>query len=104
MHELGHNVGLSHSHDEVSYGDSSCIMGSSPALENGPRICFNAAKSWELGWYTDAQLVLDVENIYLEYYKLIGVSGYGAISEDEYTSIKMVNTADKFDYYIRTNT
>ena len=69
MHEIGHNIGLSHSHDETSYGDGSCLMGASPEITNGPRKCFNGPKSWQLGWYLLTQLVQDVETIsYSNYY------------------------------------
>ena len=46
MHEIGHNISLLYSHDEVSYRDSSCLMGSSTSKLDGSHLCFNSAKSW----------------------------------------------------------
>ena len=49
MHEVGHNSGLLHSNDEVSYGDGTCLMGQSPTKVDGACVCFNSEKSWHLG-------------------------------------------------------
>lgn len=49
MHELGHNMGLAHSNDEVNYGDWTGVMGTSYKENYGPLQCFNGAKSWVLG-------------------------------------------------------
>ncbi|CAJ1961537.1 unnamed protein product [Cylindrotheca closterium] len=54
MHELGHNLGLGHSgHGGDKYGDQSGLMGYSYGNDEAPKMCFNAAKSWQLGWYAD---------------------------------------------------
>merc|ERR1712151_1245996 len=63
MHELGHNIGLSHSGNEMyEYGDESCFMGLSSDGMDGPKICFDSVKSWELGWYKSSHLTLDANN------------------------------------------
>jgi len=60
--ELGHNFGLMHSGlfnafgNDGKYGDRSCIMGYS----HEDKRCFNGAKSWELGWYSNDNAVVDV--------------------------------------------
>mmetsp|Transcript_102105 Transcript_102105/g.152975 ORF Transcript_102105/g.152975 Transcript_102105/m.152975 type:complete len:595 (-) Transcript_102105:1149-2933(-) len=54
MHEIGHNLGMSHSgQGEQTYGDRSCYMGAAFAgnPKNAPAMCFNAAKSWYTRWY-----------------------------------------------------
>jgi len=54
MHEVGHNLNLAHSglpNDSV-YADKSGMMGFSYVDEGGPVQCFNAAKSYQLGWYS----------------------------------------------------
>ena len=63
IHEIGHNIGLSHSHgiNGASYGDDTCLMGASMDRVDGPHLCFNVARSWYLGWYYDTQLTLDAE-------------------------------------------
>lgn len=54
VHETGHNLGLMHSnHGAVKYGDQSGTMGYGYGREDFPKMCFNAAKSWQLGWYDD---------------------------------------------------
>jgi len=101
MHELGHNVGLYHSHDEVSYGDETCLMGSSPAKIDGPDMCFNSVKSWQLSWYIDTQLIINAEDISVGVYTLVSFAQYSAIArEATYTIIKIAETADKFDYFL----
>jgi len=65
MHEVGHNLGLHHSGEqsansvENAYGDKSGMMGFSYNQDDNPKMCFNAAKNWELGWYADKQLDID---------------------------------------------
>jgi len=47
MHEIGHNLGLSHSNEGGNtYGDTSGYMGKSKKGSSGPKRCFNAAKNW----------------------------------------------------------
>lgn len=54
MHELGHNLGLSHSGAGTNqYADQSGMMGFSYSQDDGPIMCFNAPKSNFLGWYDD---------------------------------------------------
>lgn len=61
MHELGHNINLEHAGDSSApitssareYGDQSGFMGSLYGLENAPEMCFNGAKSFQMGWYDD---------------------------------------------------
>ena len=116
IHEIGHNIGLGHSHtDNLSYGDNSCYMGVSASQVDGPVMCFNAPKSWALGWYMDSVKVIDVEAPFDGYYnvKLIGISDYGVyqnVSSESfwgtyhpYTIVKLTNTVDSFDYYINFN-
>ena len=103
MHEIGHNIGLLHSHDEVSYGDGSCLMGSSPAKLDGPRICFNGAKSWQLNWYQEKHLTLHAEDIADESHNLASITDYDMSPENEYLIIKVTGTAVKFDFFVTFN-
>jgi hypothetical protein len=51
MHEIGHNMNLMHAgHGTVEYGDQSGYMGYGYSQNDGPKMCFNAAKSSDLGW------------------------------------------------------
>jgi hypothetical protein len=54
MHEIGHNLNLGHSNQGTEkYGDQSGMMGYSYRMSEAPKMCFNAAKNWQLGWYDD---------------------------------------------------
>lgn len=60
MHEIGHDMNLGHSNEDGQpYEDESGIMGASFPNKNGPRMCFNAAKSWQLGWYKDKGIAIN---------------------------------------------
>mmetsp|Transcript_20344 Transcript_20344/g.30258 ORF Transcript_20344/g.30258 Transcript_20344/m.30258 type:complete len:824 (-) Transcript_20344:193-2664(-) len=79
MHEIGHNLNLAHSNeDEMAYNDQSGVMGFSYTENDGPLMCFNAAKSWQLGWYSDTDqaitLSLDGDRSYVG--RLSGVVHY----------------------------
>lgn len=65
MHELGHNWGASHSGvGDDEYGDKSGNMGGTWGSSSliGQYKCYNAAKSYQLGWYSNATLTLDPLN------------------------------------------
>jgi hypothetical protein len=57
--KIGHNLNLGHSNELGSYNDRTGMMGVSYFTRAGPRMCFNAAKSWQLGWYQQRQLIID---------------------------------------------
>ena len=60
MHEVGHTLGLDHSGtDGDEYGDYSGLMGTSNRNNDGPSKCFNAAKSFQLGWYPYSMETID---------------------------------------------
>ncbi|KAL3761422.1 hypothetical protein ACHAWU_007381 [Discostella pseudostelligera] len=52
MHEIGHNLGYADSNEGgASYADQAGMMGYSYGQDDGPTMCFNAAKSWQTQWY-----------------------------------------------------
>jgi hypothetical protein len=65
MHEVGHNFGLRHSgiKGESEYADTSGYMGYSFSSDDTPRMCYNSAKSYELGWYEDRTLSMNPLNL-----------------------------------------
>jgi len=76
MHEIGHNLGFAHSNQgRVEYGDNSGFMGDS---DGDKKMCFNAPKSFQSGWYTNAQesfSPFDNQNSMVER-TLIGIDDY----------------------------
>jgi hypothetical protein len=113
MHEVGHNLGLGHSNEGAEeYGDESCIMGSGFS-DDGALLCYNGAKSWQLGWYDSRNHIYNIaDGIWNG--RLIGQVDYG--NDDDSTSstrgkeeteqsyvILQMNTPDSFDYYVMFN-
>lgn len=63
MHEIGHNLGLSHSGEgNDEYGNGSCMMGYSSSSDEGPQKCYGAPKAWELGWYPTKRVEVSASN------------------------------------------
>eukprot|EP00536_Pseudo-nitzschia_multiseries_P002942 jgi/Psemu1/301685/fgenesh1_kg.42_\ len=63
MHEVGHNLGLGHSGDPLDqYGDQSAMMGYSYFQDDGPAMCFNAAKNFQLEWYRNQERAFNPKN------------------------------------------
>lgn len=76
LHELGHNLNLAHSGEGTNaYGDQSGMMGYSYSTDEGPIMCFNPAKSWQLGWYDGRYATVDPLSQTWSG-KLIGVTDY----------------------------
>ena len=106
--EIGHNIGLAHSGEgSDSYGDRTGMMGYSYNYDDGPEMCFNAPKNWQLGWYPLGEL--EVVNQYFEG-KIFGIADYGAfingdlnVSNDEIIMAKVINPAAGEDWYVSFN-
>mmetsp|Transcript_12511 Transcript_12511/g.25504 ORF Transcript_12511/g.25504 Transcript_12511/m.25504 type:complete len:841 (+) Transcript_12511:202-2724(+) len=63
MHEFGHSLNFGHSNEEgISYQDESGYMGFSYPNDDVPLMCYNAAKSWQTGWYDDKSIVVRVDD------------------------------------------
>jgi len=53
MHQIGANLGLyTAAEGGDNYGDESGYMGTGYCYENFPRMCFNGAHHWQLGWFS----------------------------------------------------
>lgn len=58
LHELGHNINLAHAGEGTAqYDDRSGFMGYSYSQDD-QRMCFNGAKNWQLGWFSDRHVDL----------------------------------------------
>jgi len=107
MHEIGHNLGLLHSgKDGSQYADQSGMMGYSYSNDDGPNMCFNAAKSYQLGWYPnqmESVNALELPNGE-QTYTLNGIVDYG--NSDGYVTMRIEDDGQNYrgkDYYIGYN-
>mmetsp|Transcript_20276 Transcript_20276/g.49715 ORF Transcript_20276/g.49715 Transcript_20276/m.49715 type:complete len:820 (-) Transcript_20276:44-2503(-) len=104
LHEVGHNLNLAHSGfggDE--YADKSGMMGYSYEQDDLPYMCFNGAKSWQLGWYQDKAIRLaPTANSQIETTaKLAGVADYGTTAHD--VVIKIEQEFSEWAYFVAYN-
>ena len=59
LHEVGHNLNFGHANEGATeYADQAGMMGYSYGLNYSPVMCFNAAKSWQSGWFDDKSLTI----------------------------------------------
>ena len=59
MHELGHSLNFGHSNENrVTYEDGSGVMGASYKSSDRPRMCFNAAKTWQTSWFSEKEVTI----------------------------------------------
>jgi hypothetical protein len=113
MHEIGHNKGLGHSGETnpdtgifFDRGDLSGVMGTGFAWDDDTktRMCFNGAKSWQLGWYADKATVVDPLATPSWSGTLVGIAEYDLAdpNQGEMVLIK-IETGNDVDYYINFN-
>lgn len=64
VHEVGHNFGMRHSgKNGVSYADDTDGMGNKGIWSDiGSQMCFNGAKTWYFGWYSEYHKYVNPEN------------------------------------------
>ena len=78
VHELGHNFNLAHSGglDGATYTDHTGMMGNPLYSDDVGKMCFNAAKNWQIGWYDDAKLLINPLAEPSTTVNLVGVADY----------------------------
>jgi len=100
MQEVGHIFGLDHSgeYDEdeeiQEYGDQTGYMGLTVNLDDDLAMCFNPAKSWQLGWYEDKTYEIDIiSEISNEAtsFTLNGVVDYEDTTTDRYIVVRLAS-------------
>jgi len=106
IHEIGHNFGHHHSGRENSaYGDLSGMMGLQVYEDDAPRACFNAAKSWWFGWYSDRHVEVTPTSGSMVL-NMLSIDDYlndQVTSDEQYTVARIVedHEADLFVMYNR---
>mmetsp|Transcript_26835 Transcript_26835/g.40296 ORF Transcript_26835/g.40296 Transcript_26835/m.40296 type:complete len:508 (+) Transcript_26835:55-1578(+) len=114
VHEIGHNLYLGHSgadynnngvfdDDEEEYDDPSCTMGGEYGSTSDGQKCFNAAKVYYLGWFSDYQGDMTPTNNAFGG-TLVGVNDAGndEISPDQYVTVR-VSDSGATDLYLMYN-
>mmetsp|Transcript_27773 Transcript_27773/g.60900 ORF Transcript_27773/g.60900 Transcript_27773/m.60900 type:complete len:132 (+) Transcript_27773:262-657(+) len=77
-------------------------MGFSYGYSDYPVMCFNAAKSWQLGWYSDKTVTVapaPADNGWSG--RVYGISDYGSSAAT--TVLVKIDTTSDTDYYISFN-
>jgi hypothetical protein len=67
------------------------MMGISYSEDEGPEMCFNTAKSWQLGWYSDKRKTINVLSQGSFTGSLVGIDDYASAGDNEYVTIKIEN-------------
>lgn len=104
VHEIGHNLNLAHAGESAAYDDQSGYMGYSYSGSDTPAMCFNGAKSWQLGWYSNAYaMAKPLEGAWTG--SLVGVVDYDGCDSSDGTSavVVKVETNEDLDYYVAFN-
>lgn len=103
MHEVGHNLNLEHSGEgDNEYADQTGVMGFSYA-DDDQKICYNAAKNWQLGWYSDQTLTNNPRNHpAMQTFVLNGISDY-TVNPDALVVLRLEQLSLGSDFYIGYN-
>lgn len=88
MHEIGHNLGFTHSNQDGIYDDKTGYMGWSYEVAGWPSLCFNAEKNWRTGWFADRAVEIDV-NKGVWTGKIATFVDYDITKPDEYVVAKV---------------
>ena len=100
-----HNIALHHSGENgAAYADKSCLMGATSYGDDGPKVCWNAAKSWESGWYAADSLTVDPTEGFDGL--LVGVADFASntyTSGDHKIVLQILDESQSQDFYVIFN-
>ncbi|KAL7531124.1 hypothetical protein ACHAXR_005221, partial [Thalassiosira sp. AJA248-18] len=106
VHELGHNFGLAHSGglDGATYTDHTGLMGNPLYSDDVGKMCYNAAKNWQIGWYNDRRVKLYPRRSTFSDTTLtmIGIADY-LNSDPNFPVVVKLETDTSDDYFIGFN-
>ena len=95
VHEIGHNLGLNHASEGTNaYGDQTGMMGYSYGSFN-TKMCYNPAKSWQLGWYSKQREEVDMTQQNELQRTLVGIIAYdqsGSAPQQQRVHLKIKGT------------
>jgi hypothetical protein len=77
------------------------MMGYSYGQDDGPVMCFNAAKSWQTQWYASKSIVVDPSAGNCFENKVYGIADYGNAASS--TVLVKIDDASATDYYVTFN-
>lgn len=120
LHEVGHNLNLAHSgagnnkFKKNDYDDASGMMGKSYPNDDAPKMCFNGAKNFQLGWYERQQKSIDPTSGSPEimtkisktrHFVMNGIVDYEVAGDtkDKLVSLRLTQKGSEHDYYIGYN-
>jgi hypothetical protein len=103
MHELGHNFNLAHSGglDGATYTDHTGLMGNPLYSDEVGKMCFNAAKNWQIGWYNTNRLLVDPRNGPTTV-NMVGIADFNNNPQD-YPVVIKIETGTSTDQFIAFN-
>jgi len=105
MHQIGHNFGQYNSGGGTAIcGDDTDMMGIQEYEDNAPRACFNGAKSWWFGWYSDRHAEMSPTSV-STILNMLSIDDYlngQATSDDQYTVVRIVGTHE-IDLFVMYN-
>ena len=104
MHELGHSFNLAHSGglDGATYTDHTGLMGNPLYSDDVGKMCFNAAKNWQLNWYNDKKLLVNPRVNPTTIVDLVGIANYDTTANSHPVVVK-IETGTITDQFIGFN-
>jgi outer membrane biosynthesis protein TonB len=104
VHEVGHNLDLEHAWEaNEEYEDQTGMMGVSYS-EDSTKMCYNPAKSWQLGWYEAKRISVDFSSRGSFNGKLIGITDYqDAGSDGKYVNVQLTSPDRADDIFLGFN-
>mmetsp|Transcript_18318 Transcript_18318/g.24419 ORF Transcript_18318/g.24419 Transcript_18318/m.24419 type:complete len:404 (-) Transcript_18318:465-1676(-) len=111
MHELGHNFNLAHSGgiDGNNYTDYTGMMGNPLFEDEIGKMCFNAAKNWQISWYGGVgdesmyKVKVDPQETPLSSFTLVGIGEFDKNTNDKHPVVVKIETGTNKDYFIGFN-